>query len=98
MFKITENEGFQTRSCIIHIAIAIVGAVNQHLFISALESIIYSSTLAGVAQWIEHELRTKGSLVLFPVGAHPWVEGQVPRGGHVRGNHTLMFLSLSPSL
>ena len=23
-----------------------------------------------------------------------WVVGQVPSGGHVRGNHTLMFLSL----
>ena len=44
-------------------------------------------------------LRTKRSLVRFPVRAHAWVEGQVPTRGHVRGNHTLMFLSLSlPSL
>ena len=50
--------------------------------------------LAGVAQWIEHGLQTKGSLVRFPVRAHAWVAGQVPSGGHVRGNHILMFLSL----
>ena len=54
--------------------------------------------LAGVAQWIEHGLRTKGSLVRFPVRAHAWVAGQVPSGGQVRGNHILMFLSLSFSL
>ena len=30
--------------------------------------------------------------------AHAWIAGQVPSGDHVRGNHTLMFLSLSPSL
>ena len=54
--------------------------------------------LAGVAQWIERGLRTKGSLVQFPVGSHAWIAGQVPSGGHVRGNHTLMFLSLSFSL
>ena len=27
------------------------------------------------------DLRTKGSLVRFPVGAHAWVVGQVPTGG-----------------
>ena len=43
-------------------------------------------------------LWTKGSLVPFPVGAGAWVAGQVPSGGCSRGNHTLMFLSLSPSL
>ena len=37
-------------------------------------------------------LRTKGSPVGFPVGAHAWV---VPSKGRMRGNHTLMFLSLS---
>ena len=40
-------------------------------------------------------LRTKGSLVRFPVRAHAWVVGQVPSSGCVRSNHTLMFLSLS---
>ena len=51
------------------------------------------------AQWIEHGLRTKGLLVRFPVKAHAWVAGQVPRGSHMRVNHTLLFLSpfLSPS-
>ena len=54
--------------------------------------------LAGVAQWIEHRLPTKGLPVQFPVRACAWVAGQVPNEGHMRGNHTLMFLSLSVSL
>ena len=54
--------------------------------------------LAGVAQWIEHGLRSKGSQVQLPIRAHTWVVGQVLSGDHVRGNHTLMFLSLSSSL
>ena len=33
--------------------------------------------------------------VRFPVRAHAWVAGQVPNRGHMRINHTLMFLSLS---
>ena len=37
--------------------------------------------LAGVAQWIEHGLQTKGSLVLFPVRAHTWIVVQVPSVG-----------------
>ena len=40
-------------------------------------------------------LQTKGSLARFPVRAHAWVAGQVPSWGCARGNHTLMFLSLS---
>ena len=51
--------------------------------------------LAGVAQWIERGLQTKGLPVLFPVRPHAWVIGQVPSSGCVRGNHTLIFLSLS---
>ena len=51
--------------------------------------------LAGVAQWIERGLQTKGLPVPFSVRAHAWVVGQVPSRGHVRGNHILMFLSLS---
>ena len=39
-------------------------------------------------------LRTKVSLVRFPIRAHSWVAGQVPSRRRVRGNHTLMFLSL----
>ena len=54
--------------------------------------------LAGMAQWIECRLRTKGSLVQFPVRAHAWVAGQVLSGDNARGNHTLMFLSFSSSL
>ena len=40
-------------------------------------------------------LLTEWSLVQFPVRAQAWVVGQEPGKGHVRGNHTLMFLSLS---
>ena len=40
-------------------------------------------------------LRTKGLLVRFLVRAHAWVVGQVPSRGRTRGNHTLMFPSLS---
>ena len=43
-------------------------------------------------------LQTTGSLVQFPVRAPDWVAGQVPSEGHMRGNHTLIFLSLSFSL
>ena len=43
-------------------------------------------------------LWTKGSLVQIPVRAHSWVVAQVPSRGRTRGNHTLMFLSLSFSL
>ena len=42
-------------------------------------------------------LRTKGSLVRFPVRAHAFIPGQVPIRGCTRGNHTWMFLSLSLS-
>ena len=37
------------------------------------------------------------SLVGFPVRAHAWVVGHIPSRGRVRGNHTLIFLSLSSS-
>ena len=39
-------------------------------------------------------LRTKGPPVQFPVRAHAWVAGQVPKSGYTRDKHTLMFLSL----
>ena len=50
---------------------------------------------AGVTQWMSTGLQTKGSPVRVPVRAHAWVAGQVSNRGHTRGNHTLMFLSLS---
>ena len=59
---------------------------------------MHTIALAGVAQCIEHGLWIKVFSVWFPIGAHAWVVGQVPSGGNVRGNHTLMFLSLSFSL
>ena len=43
-------------------------------------------------------LQIKGSPVRFPVWAHAGAMGQVLTWGRVRGNHTLMFLSLSFSL
>ena len=43
-------------------------------------------------------LQTKGLPVRFPVRAHAWVTGQVPSGGHTRGNHALIFFSPSLSL
>ena len=54
--------------------------------------------LAGVAQWIEHRPASQKVAGWIPVRAHAWVAGQVPSRGCVRGNHTLMFLSLSFSL
>ena len=39
-------------------------------------------------------LQTKGLLVRFPVRAHACVVGQVRSRGHLRGDHTLMFLTL----
>ena len=54
--------------------------------------------LAEVAQWIERgpvNQRVAGS---FPSQAHAWAAGQVPGWGRARGNHTLMYLSLSPSI
>ena len=54
--------------------------------------------LAGIAQWVELGMQTKGLPVQFPARAHAWVTGPVPSGGHMRGNHTLTFLSLSFSL
>ena len=46
-------------------------------YVKRLLKIRYFS-LAGVAQWIEHRLRTKGSPVRFPVRAHAWVAGRSP--------------------
>ena len=43
-------------------------------------------------------LKTKGSPVQFPIRAHAWVAGQAPNRGNARGNHALIFLSLSLSL
>ena len=42
-------------------------------------------------------LRTKGLPVRFPVRAHAWAVGQVPSGGHMRGNHMLMLFFSLPS-
>ena len=42
-------------------------------------------------------LLTKGLLVQFPVRVHAWVAVQVPKRGHSRGKHTLMFPCPSPT-
>ena len=42
--------------------------------------------------------RTKGLRVQFPVRAHVCVAGQVPSRGSMKGNHILIFLSLSFSV
>ena len=42
-------------------------------------------------------LGSKGSQVWFPVRGHAWIVDRAPSGGHMRGNHTLMFLFLPPS-
>ena len=54
--------------------------------------------MAGVAQWIDHWPVNQRVSVQFPVRTYAWVVGQVPGRECARGNHTLMFLSLSPSL
>ena len=53
--------------------------------------------LAGVAQWNERRPANQRVAIRFPVRAHAWVAGQVPSKGRTRGNHTLMFLSVSLS-
>ena len=61
-------------------------------------AIINKSTKLPWVVWLSRlsaSLRTKGSLVRFPIRAHAWIAGQVPSWGHMRSNHTLMFLSLS---
>ena len=51
----------------------------------------------GSVDWVP-ACEPKGCRVWFPVRAHAWVEGQVPSRGRMRSNHTLMFLSLFPSV
>ena len=57
-----------------------------------------TSDQAGVAQWIEHWPVNKRVAGLIPSQGTCLVAGQVPKRGRARGNHTLMFLSLSFSL
>ena len=66
-----------------------------HIFKRNLCKGIRCVALAGMAQL---GLWTKGSPVWLLVRAHAWVAGLVPSWGHMRGNHTLTFLSLSFSL
>ena len=56
---------------------------------------LYMPWLVWLSGW-SARLWTKGSPVRFLVRAHAWVVSQIPSRGCMRGNHTLMFLSLSP--
>ena len=64
-------------------------AVMRHI----LKSLPWLVWLSGLSAGLQTEIL----LVQISVRAHAWVEGWVPGWGHVRGNHTLMFLSLSVS-
>ena len=64
-------------------------------FLKKLKKKKKNMALTGIAQWTERGLQTKGSPVRFPIRAQL---GPVPQLGHVRGNHMLIFLSLSFSL
>ena len=54
--------------------------------------------LAGVTQGTECQPVDQRVFGSSPVRVHAWVLGQVPSRGRVRGNHTLMFLSLPSPL
>ena len=69
-------------------------------FYSLTDYILKKETLPWLV-WLNglsSSLWTKGLPVWFPDRAHAWVAGQVPSRRYVRGNHTLMLLSLSISL
>ena len=55
----------------------------------------FELALAGVAQWIEHGSANQRVTGSIPSHGTCQVVGHVPSRGHLRGNHTLMFLSLS---
>ena len=56
-------------------------------------------TLAGVAQWAEHQPANQKAAVRFPVRAQAWVVSQVLNLGSVRGNQSMfLFLPKFPSL
>ena len=61
----------------------------------ALKIKVRRNTLAGVAQWIECQPANQRVTGSIPSRAHAWVAGWVPSRGCARGNHTLIFLSLS---
>ena len=53
------------------------------------------SALAGVTQWIEHQPVNQRVASSIPSQGSCLGCGPGPQWGHVRGNHTLMLLSLS---
>ena len=53
---------------------------------------IREQTLAGVT--LNAGLQNRGGWFHSQSRAHAWVAGQAPSRGHMRGNHTFMFLSL----
>ena len=48
--------------------------------------------------WLSGLSASRGLPLRFLVRPHTWVVGQVPSRGHVKDNHTLMYLSLCFSL
>ena len=67
------------------------GSMNERMFDQEQDSY----ALAGVAQWIECQPANPRVASSIPSQAHAWVAGQVPIWGCARGDHTLMFPSLS---
>ena len=57
-----------------------------------------SWALAGMAQWIELQPANQRVTGSIPSQGTCLIVAKVPKKGHRRGNHTLMFLSLSFSL
>ena len=72
---------------------------NHHKGIISVDKKYRFLALAGMSQWIESGPANQSvACMIFPVRVHAWVAGQVPCRGHMRDNHTLMFLSFSFSL
>ena len=58
----------------------------------------YMADKNGVPQWTEHGPANQRIAASIPSQGHACIAGQVSSRGCARGNHTMMFLSLSPSL
>ena len=68
------------------------------------QSVKEAAVTASLGPWLvwlsalSASLRSKGTPVWLPIRAQAWAVGWVPSRGSSRGSHTLMFLSLYPSL
>ena len=72
----------------------------MHYQLTFIRIVIIKKTraLAGVTQWIECQPVNQKVTGSIPSHGTCLDSGPGPQWGHVRGNHTVMFLSLSPSL